>query len=166
MKTYIARMNLQQREARRMEAVRRKEAGESVALIAADLGVGPNAVYQWAKQARVQGVDALRLKPRSGRKIKLARKHWDRLSKLVLAGPRACGFKTELWTLALIGELIQKEFGVEYHPDHLSRFMRRLGFSRQKPTVRARERDEAAIQKFVREEFPRLEKKRGVAARR
>lgn len=163
--TYIPRMNLVEREARRMEAVRRKKAGESVASIAADLGVGANAVYQWAKQASVQGVGSLKLKPRSGRKVKLAKKHWDRLGKLVLDGPRACGFNTELWTLTLIGELIQKEFGVEYHPDHLSRFMRQLGFSRQKPAVRGRERDEAAIRKFVRE-FPRLEKKHGVAAPR
>lgn len=149
-----------------MEAVRRAHAGESVPLVAADLGVNANAVYQWAKQARVQGIESLRLKPRSGRKLKLAKEHWDKLAQLVLAGPRECGFTTELWTLPLIAELIQNEFGVEYHPDHLSRFMRGLGFSRQKPTVRARERDEAAIEKFVREEFPRLEKKRGAAAPR
>lgn len=149
-----------------MEAVRRKKAGESVAAIAADLGVGPNAVYQWAKQARLEGIGALKLKPRSGRKLKLAKEHWDELARMVLAGPRACGLSTELWTLPLIGELIQREFGVAYHADHLSRFMRRLGFSRQKPTVRARERDEEAIERFVRVEFPRLEKKRGGAARR
>ncbi len=149
-----------------MEAVRRREAGESAGAIALDLGVGANAVYQWAKQARVHGIDSLKLKPRSGRKLKLAKEHWDKLAQLVLAGPRECGFDTELWTLPLISELIQMEFGVEYHPDHLSRFMRGLGFSRQKPTVRARERDEEAVQKFVREEFPRLEKKRGAAARR
>jgi len=149
-----------------MEAVRRRKAGESAEAIALDLGVGANAVYQWAKQARVQGIESLKFKPRSGRKVKLAKDHWDALAQMVLAGPRECGFTTELWTLPLISELIQKEFGVEYHPDHLSRFMRRLGFSRQKPTVRARERDEEAVQKFVREEFPRIEKKRGVAAQR
>lgn len=149
-----------------MEAVRRREAGEAVAVIAADLGVGTNAVYQWAKQARRQGIAALRLKPRSGRKVKLEKKHWARLRAMVLAGPRAHGLDTELWTLPLIGELIQVEFGVEYHPDHLSRFMRALGFSRQKPAVRARERDEGAVQRFVRQEFPRLEKKRGGGVRR
>jgi transposase len=158
-------MNLRQREARRIEAVRRREAGESAEAIALDLGVGTNAVYQWTKQARLHGIDSLKLKPRSGRKLKLAKEHWDKLSEMVLAGPCECGFRTELWTLPLISELIQREFGVEYHPDHLSRFMRRLGFSRQKPTVRARERDEEAIETFVRVEFPRIEKKRGAAAR-
>jgi transposase len=137
-----------------------------VAAIAADLGVGTNAVYQWDKLARTKGIEALKLKPRSGRKVKLDEIHWDKLREMVLAGPSACGFETELWTLPLIGELIQTEFGVEYHDDHLSRFMRRLGFSRQKPAVRARERDEEAVQKFVREEFPRIEKKRGGAVRR
>lgn len=166
MKTYIPRMDLEQREARRMEAVRRHKAGESAEAVAMDLGVGANAVYQWAKQARLHGIDSLKLKPRSGRKLKLDKEHWDKLAEMVLAGPREHGFDTELWTLPLIGGLIQREFNVGYHADHLSRFMRRLGFSRQKPTVRARERDEEAIEKFVREEFPRIEKKRGAAARR
>ena len=44
--------------------------------------------------------------------------------------------------------------------------MRRLGLSVQKPMVRARERDEKAIKRFVAEEFPRIEKKRGPAAGR
>lgn len=166
MKQYIPKLTLEQREARRMEAVRRREAGESAEAIALDLGVGANAVYQWAKQARLHGIDSLKLKPRSGRKPKLEKKHWDELATLVVAGPSDSGFDTELWTLPLIRELILLRFGVEYHEDHLSRFMRNLGFSPQKPAVRARERDEQAVETFVREEFPRIQKKRGAAARR
>lgn len=97
-----------------MEAVRRKRAGESAAAIAADLGVGANAVHQWDKQARVHGIESLKLKPRTGRKVKLDKMHWRRLREMVLAGPRACGFDTEPWTLPLIAELIQTEVETLY----------------------------------------------------
>lgn len=66
----------------------------------------------------------------------------------------------------MINELIERELGVKYHDDHLSKFVRRLGRSVQKPMVRARERDEKAIKRVVEVEFPALEKKRGPVAPR
>ena len=66
----------------------------------------------------------------------------------------------------LVKELIEREFDVEYHADHLSKLIRGLGLSAQKPMVRAKERDEKAIKRFVEVEFPAIEKKRGDAARR
>ena len=92
--------------------------------------------------------------------------HWATLKRRVLEGPKACGFERELWTLPMVKEFIQNEFSVEYHEDHLSRFMRRLGLSVQKPMARARERDEQAIKRFVGVEFPAIEKKRGGSAGR
>jgi transposase len=159
-------MDAKQRERRRFEAVRRLRAGEHAAVIAADLGVGTNSVYTWGKAARLGGVKVLKTKPGRGRPLKLGREHWKTLKRMVLAGPKACGFERELWTLPMIKELIERELGVEYHEDHLSRFMHRLGLSVQKPKVRARERDEKAIKRFVEVEFPAIEKKRGAAAGR
>ena len=144
-----------------MEAVKRLRAGESAPVVAADLGVAPNTVYEWGKRARLGGKKALATKAGRGRPLKLEREHWAKLKKMVLKGPRACGFERELWTLPMIREFIQSEFGVEYHQDHLSKFMRRLGLSAQKPMARAKERDEKAIKRFVEVEFPAIEKKRG-----
>lgn len=58
----------------------------------------------------------------------------------------------------MIKELIEREFNVSYHDDHLSKFMRRLGLCVQMPMVRARERDEKAIKRFVQVEFSAIEK--------
>lgn len=102
----------------------------------------------------------------SGRPLKLGREHWAKLKRMILRGPKACGFERELWTLPMIKEFIACEFGVEYHDDHLSRFVRRLGLSVQKPMVRARERDEKAIKRFIEVEFPAIEKKRDAAEQR
>lgn len=159
-------MDAKQREERRMEAVRRLRAGESAPLVAADLGVDPSTVYAWGKLARLGGKRALKAVPKSGRPLKLERKHWAKLKRMILKGTKKCGFDRELWTLPLIKELIEQEFGVDYHDDHLSKFIRRLGLSAQKPMVRAKERDEKAIKRFVEVEFPAIEKKRGDAARR
>lgn len=154
------RMDAKQREDRRIEAARRLRAGEAAPLVAASLGVATNTVYTWGKLAREGGKAALKSVPKSGRPVKLAREHWRALKRMVLKGPASCGFDRELWTLPMVKELIEREFGVSYHDDHLSKFMRKLGLSRQRPAVRAKERDERAIGRFIRAEFPAIEKKR------
>jgi hypothetical protein len=48
----------------------------------------------------------------------------------------------------------------------VSKFVRRPGLSRRTPALRARERDERAIRRFVHVEFPAIEKKRERTGRR
>jgi transposase len=166
MSRYSPRMDLKQREERRMEAVKRLRAGQPASVVAAEIGVAVNTVYAWGKLARLGGRKALKSVPKSGRPLKLEREHWKAVKRAILKSPASSGFARELWTLPMIGEYIEREFGVKYHDDHLSRFVRRLGLSVQKPMVRARERDEKAIKRFVEFEFPVIEKKRGNAAPR
>jgi transposase len=78
--------------------------------------------------------------------------------KLLLKGPIAHGYQTNLWTTARIAELIQREFGVSYHPDHVGRLMHSLSWTHQKPETRAVERDEEAIQRWKRTDWPRVKK--------
>jgi len=61
-----------------------------------------------------------------------------------------------------VGQLIAHRFGVRYHVDHIGRLLRSLGFTPQKPTRRAIERDEAEIQRWLKEQWPRIKKKRRV----
>jgi hypothetical protein len=73
-------------------------------------------------------------------------------------GPNAHGYATDLWTLPRIRDVIERVSGVRYHEGHVWRVMRQLGWSLQKPTTRARERDEEAIRRWVRERWPQLKK--------
>ncbi|MFD0465223.1 winged helix-turn-helix domain-containing protein [Microvirga aerilata] len=57
----------------------------------------------------------------------------------------AAGFATERWTLERIAALIEREFGVHYHPRYLERPLKAHGFSVQRPATRAKERDELVI---------------------
>ena len=81
-----------------------------------------------------------------------------RLVRLLLKGPQAHGYRTQLWTTARIAELIRREFGVDYHRDHVGRLMHSLYWSPQKPETRAVERNEEAIERWKRQDWPRVKK--------
>lgn len=128
--------------------------------VAAHFGVSRRSVSDWQRQRREGGDDGLAASPPPGRPAKLNAAQRDELRRLLIAGPHACGFATDLWTCPRVQQLIQQRFGVTYHVDHLSRLLRRLGFTPQKPVRRAAERDEAEIERWVREDWPRIKKNR------
>src|SRR3954464_16102958 len=72
----------------------------------------------------------------------------------------AAGFATERWTLRRIAALIEREFGVHYHPRYLERPLKAHGFSVQRPAPRARERDELVIAVWPKREWVALKKRR------
>ena len=78
---------------------------------------------------------------------------------MILSGPLAHGWKTDLWTTTRIANLIKTEFGISYHRDHVGRLLHQLGLSWQKPKRRAAERDEKEIQRWIKEEWHRIKKK-------
>jgi transposase len=65
-----------------------------------------------------------------------------------------------VWTCGRVAEVIRKEFGVIYHPAHVSRLVRSLGLSLQKPMRLANQRDEEAIRRWKEERWPELKKGR------
>jgi transposase len=143
-------------EARRRRALAMLGAGAGVCEVADRLGVSRVSVGKW-KKAGSAGV-AARPKPPPPRKLSAAQ--LEELRGLLLAGPLACGFETGLWTCPRVAALIAERFGVSYHVDHLSRLLRGLGFTPQRPLRRAAERDEAAIARWVEKGWPRIKKKR------
>jgi transposase len=58
----------------------------------------------------------------------------------------------------MIAELIENEFGVSYHPDHVGKLLHSIGFSKQKPKTRGKKRDESKITTWLNETFPALKK--------
>lgn len=68
------------------------------------------------------------------------------------------GFTGKVWTTRRVAWLIGEEFGVSYHPAHVSRISARLGLSSQKPLRKANQRDEAAIERWSTERWPELKK--------
>ena len=127
--------------------------------VAEALGVSPAAVTRWRQAWRKGGEKALVGKPHPGGKARLTSAELRRLAKLLLKGPRRHGYSTELWTLVRVAEVIAVNFGVQYHPGHVWKILRSMGWSCQKPERRARERDEQAIETWRQHDWPRIKKR-------
>jgi len=124
------------------------------------VGVDRRSVRRWKASYNQEGVSGVKARPGRGPRSKLTDEQKAELERLLMAGAEAAGFPTDLWTCPRVTELIQTQFGVEYHVDHVSRLLHMLGWSPQKPQRRAAERDEAAIRTWVKESWPRVKKKR------
>jgi transposase len=141
-------------ELRRL-AVRRVVEGETQGAVADSSGVHRCTVAKWMRAYRERGDRALAARKASGRPPTLTRRHQARLRRLVLKhDPRQLDFPFALWTLPLVGELIEREFGVVLHKTTVARILRRLGLSPQRPQPRAFRRDEAACQRWAQTDFP------------
>jgi transposase len=120
--------------------------------------VSRQSVSRWFASWKKGGKRALRAAGRAGRKPKLDKAQIAIVEKSLLAGPHIAGYKTEIWTLPRIAKLIRSTTGVQFHPGHVWRLLRQLGWSLQKPARRAVERDERAVQRWIRSDWPRLKK--------
>lgn len=146
------------REGRRLRAWELKQEGWPQQRIADALGVSKGAVSQWMKRGREGGVEALKRQPAPGAQPRLSEEQRAKIPELLEQGAEAHGFRGEVWTCARIAEVIRREFGVSYHPAHVSRLLKALRQSLQKPQRRANQREEEAIERWKEERWPSLKK--------
>jgi len=144
-------------EARRRKGMRMLARGVAQAEVARELSVSRQTSSNWAAML-AEDRQAWR-RGNLGRPGALTVQDHAKLAKLLVAGAVESGFPTELWTLARVAALIEREFEVSYSTVHVWRLLRQLGFSSQRPTGRAAQRDEQAIQHWKAKRWPRLKKK-------
>jgi transposase len=153
------RRDFEELEKRRFEAINLWQRGETQSAVARQVKVVRQTVARWVKQYRSQGKASLRQAGRAGRKPRLSPKNRQRLVILLLRGPERLGYETPLWTCPRVAHLIEQEFGVRYHEGHVWKILVGLGWSPQRPTGRARERNEGQIQYWKKKVWPALKKK-------
>jgi transposase len=146
-------------EVRRMKAVALMRDGLNNSQVGRELGVANQTVSRWRKEYSEGGKKALAQAGRAGRKPLLDAKQRKALTGKLLAGPEKLGYETPLWTCERVANLIGQEFGIHYHPGHVWRILRGLGWSPQRPVGRALERDEKAIREWKRITWPTAKKK-------
>jgi transposase len=119
-------------EHRRKQAVQAVTDGQSRTVVAKVLGVHYKTVARWVREARTPcGLDA---KPRPRPAPGLSDTHLRKLEGLLAKGAKAHGWHNELWTAARVARLIEREFRIRYHPEHVRKILkRRLGWTSQKP---------------------------------
>lgn len=74
--------------------------------------------------------------------------------------PKSFGFGTELWTAARVAQVIERKWGVKFHPNYLSAWLTERNVSPQKPQKRPRERDPEAIEHWRTQTWPRIQNAR------
>jgi transposase len=121
------------RKGRRFRAFELKQQGWSQQHIAEALGVSKGAVSQWMKRARDGGgVEALKRQPAPGASPRLSEQQRTKLPELLERGAEAHGFRGEAWTCGRVATVIRREYGVSYHPAHVSRLLKALRHSLQR----------------------------------
>lgn len=143
-------------EMRRM-AVKRVLAGETQASVAASLEVDRNSVCKWVSTFRVEGEEGLASTKANGRPPTLSSREQQKLFRVIVGKtPTQLNFGPALWTLSVVGDLIEKLFDKSLHVSNVSRLLHRLGLTPQKPVRRAMQQDEEEVARWSREEFPAI----------
>ena len=146
------------KEWRRRRAWELRQQGWTQKEIAEALGVTQGAVSQWMKIGREQGAEGLRGKIAQGPKARLSQEQLAQLPALLSQGAEAHGFRGAVWTTHRVAQLLAKQFGVSYHPAHMSRLLKRINYSVQKPIERASQRNEEAIATWKEQRWPQVKK--------
>jgi transposase len=156
----------QQLHARRLRAAELFAGGIHPAEVARQLGVSRQSASTWQQRWKAGGPGALSSRGPTGPTPRLSDTELARLEQALEQGAVAHGFEGQLWTLERIAEVIQRLCGARHHPAHVWAILRyRMGWSVQRPQRRAVERDQAAIDHWVKVDWPRIKKTPGDAVR-
>jgi transposase len=147
------------REAIRIRAVERIQAGESPEAIAKILGYHRSCVYDWLKAFEQGGIDALKYKKIPGKEPKLTKAQKQKIFDVVTSkNPQQLKFPFALWTRSMVREFISKEFGISLSEVSVGRVLREMGLSPQRPLHRAYQQNPQRVEKWLKEEYPAIQK--------
>lgn len=147
-------------EERRKKAVRMVVDGTPKEDVAKTVGASLTSVNSWYR-AYVEGgnvLDVLNSGKHTGRPSRMTGRQLDRLGNMLLDGAEHYGYDVDLWTTERVAALIEKKFGVRYHPDHVRKILHGMNFSSQKAEGSAREYDERKVRDWVRNVLPDIKK--------
>jgi transposase len=141
----------------RERAVRSVQDGESPEVVAAILGINRSTIFSWLAQYRRGGWGALKAKPLFGRPPKLDGKKLKWIYNTVTQkNPLQLKFSFALWTREMVAAVIKDKFKISLSLVSVGRLLAQLGITCQKPLHRALEKDEALVQQWLKQEFPRI----------
>ena len=148
---------------RRKQAVILHQQGRSYTDIAEAVGVHRNTVGQWIAKWKTEGAKGLKAKA-SGRPFgsgrHLASEQEKRIRQIIVdRHPEQLKLNFALWTRDAVRLLIRQEYRIDMPIRTVGEYLRRWGFTPQKPVRRAYERCEANVQRWLDEEYPEIAQK-------
>lgn len=117
---------------RRIHALLALAQSQSVHEVAEMLSLGEQTVRDYRNAFLIQGMASLVYQAPPGRPCKLTKTQRKQLAEWIKASPQASGYTSGCWNTPMIQDLIQRHFGVEYHPHYIATLLKNMGFSYQK----------------------------------
>jgi transposase len=145
-------------EALRIRAVKAVETASSQLEVCKLFGVSRTALSGWLKIYRQDGVKALKAKKR-GRHKQSSLKPWQAATTVRIITdklPDQLKLPFALWTREAVQQLIAQRFQIEISIWTVGRYLKRWGFTPQKPAKRAFEQSPEAVQKWLETEYPAI----------
>ncbi len=146
------------RVAQRLHGIILSLEGRTTSEIAGLLKVHRSSVPLWITHWNQHGEEGLWEGQREGRPCLLRPQEREKLCDILDSGPVAYGLETGIWTSPLVSQIIHEEFQWKYHPGHIRKLLKQLGYSVQRPTTRLVQADLRQKRKWVRYTYPRLKK--------
>ncbi len=152
-----------QEELRRRALFLIERQGLSQSQVAQLVGVHRQTVNTWVKRHREQGGDGLldgrRVSPRRGKGILSAEEAGQIRAWIVEQTPDQLGLPFGLWTSRAVRELIERRFGKRLGLTAVQLYLQRWGLTPQKPLVRAKQRQPAAVAAWFETSYPAIAKR-------
>lgn len=140
--------------------------GMSAVQVAAALEVSTKSAYARRRAWVAGGEEALASQGAPGPNRRLSEEQVQRLLQVLREGPAAAGWDEEqYWTLARVRTLIGRLFHTTLSVTTVWELLPRAGLSPQQPIVRAAQRDEQAIARWRRYQWPAVKESRAGWAR-
>jgi transposase len=140
---------------RRQKALELLRQGKAIKDIARNLGTTERSVRRWREDAKHPKKKSERGPGKPGY---LSKQQIQRLERELLKGAYAHGYAEDYWTLDRIGHVIWELFKVRYVPSGVWRLLTRMGWSNQRVQRLAIQREEEAIEKWKRQQLPKIKK--------
>jgi len=117
---------------KRIHALLALAQGQSVSEVAEMLSLGEQTVRDYRNQYLFKGMASLVYKAPPGRPSKLTKTQRQQLAEWIKASPQDAGYPSGCWNTPMMQDLIQRHFGVVYHPHYIASLLKNMGFSYQK----------------------------------
>lgn len=145
-------------QALRLRALHACERGLSETDIADLLGVSRETVCRWWNAYCHGGLEALPGErpgrpPGAGRMLTDLQEHYIQ-ALLDLYSPQQLDIPSPLWTRRAVAELIRKEFDIDLAIRTVGEYLRRWGYTPQRPARKARNQDPEEVGHWLQEEYP------------
>ncbi|MFN3454415.1 MAG: IS630 family transposase [Pseudobdellovibrio sp.] len=144
-------------EALRIRGVKQIQSGVSPEEVRRVLGLSRSTVYNWLAQYREHGMDGLKAKKISGRPPKINGKQMKWIyDTIVQKTPLQFRFEFALWTREMIQKIIRDKFGIKLGLSSVSRLLRQLGLTCQRPIFKAWQQNSQQVNNWLKKVFPKI----------